>query len=86
MIFPLPSMATAEPAADAGAIVTIEDLTEEKENQADRSRYWLLSCVTEEHLVELVEGEFLPTKADCAWRAPGDKQEPASTHVQPNKF
>ena len=44
---------------------------------ADRSRYWLQSCVTEEHLVELVEGGFLPTKADCAWRAPGNEQEPA---------
>ena len=62
-------MAAAEPAADAGAAVTTEALTEEEENQAARSRYWLPSCVTEEHLVELVEGGFLPPKADCAWRA-----------------
>ena len=39
-------MATAELAADAGAIFTVEDLTEEEENQADRSRYWLPSYVT----------------------------------------
>ena len=37
--FPLPSMATAEPAADAGAHVTAEALAEEEENQAERSRY-----------------------------------------------
>ena len=69
--FPLPTMATTEPTADAGAHITAETLAEEEENQADRSRYWLPSCVTEKHLAELVEGGFLPTKADCAWRAPG---------------
>ena len=63
----------AEPAADVGAVVTTETLTEEEENQAERSRYWLPSCVTEEHLAELVEGGFLPPKADCSWRAPGDE-------------
>ena len=54
-------MATVEPAADSGAVITVEDLTEEEENLADRSRYWLQSCGTEEHLAELVEGGFLPT-------------------------
>ena len=75
--FPLPSMAAAEVLADAGADVTAEILTEEEENQAKRSCYWLPSCVTEDHLAELVEGGFLPPKADCAWRAPGDEIEPA---------
>ena len=37
--FPLSSMATAEPAADAGAHVTVEALAEEEENQAECSRY-----------------------------------------------
>ena len=72
--FPLPSMAAAEPTPGSGAGATVDDLTTEEENQADRSRYWLQSCVTEDHLVELVEGGFLPTKADCAWRAPGNER------------
>ena len=60
--FPLPSMAAAAPAADAGAHVTTAALAEEEENQAERSRYWLPSCVTEDHLAELVEGGFLPPR------------------------
>ena len=75
--FPLPSMAMAAPAADAGAHVTAAALAEEEENQAERSRYWLPSDMTEEHLAELVEDGFLPPKADCSWRAPGDETEPA---------
>ena len=70
-------MATAEPTADADAHVTAAALAEEEENQAERSRYWLPSGVTEEHLAELVEGGFLPPKADCSWRALGDESEPA---------
>ena len=71
--FPLPSMAAAEATVDAGAATTTELLTEEEENLAERSRYWLPSCVTEDHLAELVEGGFLPPKAECSWRAPGDE-------------
>ena len=37
--FPLPSMDTAGPALDSGAVITVDDLTEEEENQTDRSRY-----------------------------------------------
>ena len=77
-------MATAEATVSAGAAITIEadaattneTLTEEEENLAERSRYWLPSCVTEDHLTELVEGGFLPTRAECAWRAPGDETVP----------
>ena len=82
--FPLPSMAAAEATIDAGATVVTEagaatanvPLTEEEENLAERSRYWLPSGVTEDRLTELVEGGFLPPKAECAWRAPGDEAEP----------
>ena len=57
----------------AGAAATNAPLTEEEEILAERSRYWLPSGVTEDYLTELVEGGFLPTKADCSWRAPGDE-------------
>ena len=77
-------MATTEVTLDAGAITITNSgaatanipLTEEEENMAERSRYWLPSGVTEEHLTELVEGGFLPNKAECSWRAPGEEAEP----------
>ena len=85
--FPLPSLAATEGTIDASATIVTEagaatatanvPLTEEEENLAERSRYWLLSGVTEDHLTELVEGGFLPPKAECTWRAPGDEAEPA---------
>ena len=82
--FPLPSMAAAEVTTDARATIVTDSgaatanipLTEEEENLAEQSRYWLPSGVTEDHLTELVEGGFLPSKAECAWRAPGDEAEP----------
>ena len=43
---------------------------------ADRSRYCLQSYVTKDYLQELVEGRFLPPKAECAWRIPGAELEP----------
>ena len=76
--FHMPSMATAGLAPEPGTKVPADEhIVEEEDNQAERSCYWLPSCVTEEHLAELVEGGFLPTKAECAWRAPGDETEPA---------
>ena len=64
-------MAAAEPTLGSGAEVTVDDhAAEEEEGMADRSRYWLQSCVTEDHLAELVEGGFLPPKAECSWQAP----------------
>ena len=82
--FPLPSMAAAEVTTDASATIVTNSgaatanipLTEEEENLAERSRYWLPSGVTEDQLTELVEGGFLPPKTECAWRAPGDEAEP----------
>ena len=81
--FPLPSMAAAENTSGTTTITTSGaasaniPLTEEEENMAERSRYWLPSGVTEEHLVELAESGFLPSKAECTWRAPGEEAEPA---------
>ena len=80
--FPLPSMAAAEnttgtaTVTNSGAASAIIPLTEEEENMAERSRYWLPSGVTEEHLTELAESGFLPPKAECTWRAPGEEAEP----------
>ena len=81
--FPLPSLAAAEATVDAGAVVITEtcaatnnELLAEEENLAERSRYWLPSDVTEDYLTELVDGGFLPTKAECSWRAPGDETVP----------
>ena len=82
--FPLPSMAVAEATVAAGAAITTEadaattnePLTEEEDNLAERSRYWLPSGVTEDHLTELAESGFLPPKAECTWRAPGKEAEP----------
>ena len=70
--FPLPSMAPAEATVDASATIVTEagaattnvPLTEEEENLAERSRYWLPSGVTEDHLTKLVECGFLPPKAE----------------------
>ena len=80
--FPLPSMATAEnttgvtATTTSGAASANIPLTEEEENMVERSRYWLPSGVTEEHLTELAESGFLPSKAECTWRAPGEEAEP----------
>ena len=59
-------MATAGLAPEPGTKVPADEhIVEEEDNQAERSCYWLLSCVMEEYLQELVEDRFLPPKAEC---------------------
>jgi hypothetical protein len=64
--------------AAATAVVPPGEATLEDEEEVAElgSRYWLQSGMTEEYLQELEEGGFIPSKADCSWRAPGEELIP----------
>ena len=68
----VPALAAANPVVPSG-----EATVEEEEEVAELgSRYWLPSCMTEDYLQELEDGGFLPPKAECSWRAPGEEAIP----------
>jgi len=79
----IPSSSSVPPTtAAAEAAVDLEDsddeLAADEEEVTDLgSRYWLPSCMTEAYVKELSDSGFLPSKADCQWRIPGDEVVPA---------
>ena len=62
--------------ADDPEVAADELAVEEEETAELGSRYWLSSCVTSAYLQDLEDGGFIPPKAECAWRVPGEEAVP----------